>query len=535
MATSTISFYHAIYKRLWAFASSYSAHDGINNYDTFSLESPDAPTGIFGMGLGPQPMGSPYVQGQQILKIGDYNANNNPLWVMLNTSLTSDQSPNAATTVTVNNQTWPIMPPTAAGFINNYPDWFGMNDMAKPPTLVDGLKHWIEVDQQPDDTIKGSDIVNALQAKPNAFPFKPKDSSQILFVASMPGDDGRRPGDGDTNDPGPNYVPAHYWDSSLIFVTDTLGNDEHLPPFEPGTEHYIAAIIGNSGNMSAGTIGYKQPTTTAICYAYVFTTFFSPKVALPSLDNLDSQGANTVYEQLRLRAYTYDVVGFRFTVDTVYQELTTAMQMANYSKAKLGNLTIDEWLKKGHACVKVLITAGEVANAYTPQGAVPDEKTSLPSLDRHIAQRNLAKFEMTLMGAAKQLGWQKFVVEQAGAGLNGLSIQHGLPGYGLGFYVAVAAEPYAQFVAKGGSHRGFEVVREVPHKPFPDAVILRQTTPGATLHIADHTRDGFGMALGIEWEPARLKGARLGDVAMVHRDHGGRIVGGFTLRLTPLA
>jgi methylphosphotriester-DNA--protein-cysteine methyltransferase len=73
---------------------------------------------------------------------------------------------------------------------------------------------------------------------------------------------------------------------------------------------------------------------------------------------------------------------------------------------------------------------------------------------------------------------------------------------------AIPSAPYERYVAKGG-HRGFEVVREGVPKAFPDGVILRQTTPGARLEIADHdaghvrrVRHGrdrfFGMALGVE-------------------------------------
>jgi hypothetical protein len=42
----------------------------------------------------------------------------------------------------------------------------------------------------------------------------------------------------------------------------------------------------------------------------------------------------------------------------------------------------------------------------------------------------------------------------------------------------------------------------------------------------------FGMALGVEADPARLRDHRLGDVAVVHTAHDGTIVGGFSLRPT---
>ena len=87
---------------------------------------------------------------------------------------------------------------------------------------------------------------------------------------------------------------------------------------------------------------------------------------------------------------------------------------------------------------------------------------------------------------------------------------------------------YERYVAKGGSHRGFEQVKDVGDKPFPDAVILHQTAQGARLEIADHGgREAFfAMALGVEM----LKQARPTDIAMVHTAHDGTVVGGFTLR-----
>ena len=81
--------------------------------------------------------------------------------------------------------------------------------------------------------------------------------------------------------------------------------------------------------------------------------------------------------------------------------------------------------------------------------------------------------------------------------------------------------------------RGFELVREAPGpKPFPgDTVILRQTSPAASIHLAEHRRERFlGLALGLAGDPAKLRGVRLTDVSMSHATHDGAIVGGFTLR-----
>ena len=81
-------------------------------------------------------------------------------------------------------------------------------------------------------------------------------------------------------------------------------------------------------------------------------------------------------------------------------------------------------------------------------------------------------------------------------------------------------------------------------KPFADAVILRQTTPGARLTIADHDPEAvrhrhgpdrfFGMAIGVEGDPAKLRDLRLGDIEVAHTAPGrltaSEVVGGFSLR-----
>jgi hypothetical protein len=62
-------------------------------------------------------------------------------------------------------------------------------------------------------------------------------------------------------------------------------------------------------------------------------------------------------------------------------------------------------------------------------------------------------------------------------------------------------------------------------------VILRQTSPAASIHLAEHRRERFlGLALGLAGDPAKLRGVRLTDVSMSHATHDGGIVGGFTLR-----
>ena len=181
--------------------------------------------------------------------------------------------------------------------------------------------------------------------------------------------------------------------------------------------------------------------------------------------------------------------------------------------------------------MKVLINAGEPPGPFAPDPNAPPTFGSDPRSERHVAQRNLAPFLIPIPMNAKKIGWKNFIVGQMGGGTNQLLLQHALPADAFHFYLAIPTRSYERYVAKG-SLRGFEVVRAVANKPFPDAVILSQTTAGAALQVAEHARERFlCMSLGLSCDPAKIKGMRLGDVSMVQTRHDGSIGGGFTLQL----
>jgi len=511
------SFWYAIYKRLWAIGSRGDAHVSteIVSDGNFSLEttSNGNGNGIFGT----TDFGTP-------LQANDFTAANNPLWVILNATVPPLPSPFPPpplylVPVPPTNDMWPAMPYPGSG---PYPDWgttgVGWNAGAKPFRLIDRLQNWIENDKKIDDTPKGTHLGDSyIKAPAPAFPLKtnPKENAQILFIASRDIDNGERPGN----------IQANWWNTSMIFVTGTDGNDEGLPVFDKGTEHYIAAIIANSGNLNTGArTGGNLPTITVNCKAYVFGTFLSPGTPLPALTNLDPADTNGDYEQFILKPLTRDVVGFRFNVDIVYAALIALMQ--NLDMQLFGGAKADLWLKAGHACVKVWLTSGEFPGPHNSNGTDWCDGTQVPLSNRKIAQRNLAAFAPTVTGMKKP-HWTYFVMSQAFAGTNALVLKAAaLPADAVRYYMAVPVAVYERYVAKGGSHRGFETVTDVP-KPFPEAVILRQTVAGARLEFADHRREEFfGLALGVEI----LKETRISDIDVVHMGHDGRVVGGFTLR-----
>jgi hypothetical protein len=313
----------------------------------------------------------------------------------------------------------------------------------------------------------------------------------------------------------------------MIFVTGTDGQDEGVKVFQKGTERYIAAVIANSGNLNTGArgvAGNNLPAITVNCKAYVFGTYLSPGTPLPALTNFDPADTGGDYEQFVLGPLQRDVVGFRFNVDIVYGALIGLMEQLDMQM--FGNGKADLWLKAGHACVKVWLTSGEKPGPHNGMGTDWCDGSQVPLNNRKIAQRNLAAFASTVTGMKKP-HWTYFVMSQAFAGSNALVLKAAhLPDDVVRYYIAVPTAVYQHYVAKGGSHRGFEPVSDVP-KPFPEAVILRQTAPGARLEFADHRRhEFFGLALGV----AILKEARMSDIDMVHTAHDGRVVGGFTLR-----
>ena len=506
------SFWHAIYKRLWAVGSRGDAHVSteIVSDGNFSLETTSQGNGIFGT----TDYGKP-------LAIGDFTAAHNPLWVILNATVPPLPSPPLTPPmyllpVPPGNAMWPAMPYPGGG---PYPDWDAWNSPALTPfRVIDRLQNWIETDKQIDDTPKGVHLGDSyIKAPSPAFPLKtnPKENAQILFIPSRDTDNGERPGN----------IQADFWNTSMIFVTGTDGKDDGLPVFQKGTEHYIAAIIANSGNLNTGArIGGGLPPVTVNCKAYVFGTFLSPGTPLPVLTNLDPADTNGDYEEFVLGPLKRDVVGFRFNVDSVYAALITLMEQLDMQL--FGNGKADLWLKAGHACVKVWLTGGEFPGPHNANGTDWCDGTQVPLANRKIAQRNLAAFAPTVTGMKKP-HWTYFVMSQAFAGTNALVMKAAhLPADVVRYYIAVPIAVYERYVAKGGSHRGFETVTDVP-KPFPAAVILRQTAPGARLEFADHRREAFfGLALGVEI----LKETRMSDIDMVHMAHDGRVVGGFTLR-----
>ncbi len=529
------SFNYAIFKRFqatfWAdYGLSDNGHAGHMDPDPaqllggFSLIYPDDPhglvTGTLSSAADPTLAGS-----SPLAPVGDNMPTDSPLYQMIANSLGPDGQ--VPITVNVGGKDWPVMPPPEIlmpGQLGTQTNalWKKFN-MGNPPPLINAFGQWLMAGR-PDDSPKGIISQPTLAASPP--PAFPGAKTAVLFVPSFPGDNGQRFKDGE---PAPGvpltYVPNDFWAHSQIFLCNDQGQVVFPAALPAGTTYIVAAVIGNSGPGFAGSLLSAAYTLTVQADAQCFNTFMSPGVPLTSLGNLDPADTNPAYEQFVMLANSWDVAGFRFDVSAVFSQLA-----AQLDPAKLGGKTPAEWLKAGHPCVKVRMFGGEVPGLFPPNDPDPPTLATSPQLNRHIAQRNLAPFDMALMMIKKPM-WTDFILSQAGRGVNALAIEaKDWPMDQVRFWFGVPPRFYEHYIAKGG-HRGFEVVREGVPKPFPDCVLLRQTTPGARLSIEDHGREGyFGMAFGIEGDPAHLARARLGDVAVSHAAQDGRIVGGFSLR-----
>jgi hypothetical protein len=528
------SFNYAIFKRLQA--TYYGSDLGIGGGGMeghmatdpalltggFSLVYPDDPHGLVTGTLssaasssGPTPGSSP------LAPVGDTTPVDSPLYQMFAKSI--GPAGTVPTTVNVAGQNWPVMPPPEPGTGTQANQVWLQFNAGDPPPLITAFGQWLMAGR-PDDSPKGAISRPTLAANPP--PSFPGAEAALLFVASFAADDGRRFGDGEGLQGVPlAHVPWDFWVQSPIFLCNASGQVMMPDTLLAGEEYAVAAVIGNSGQGFAGSVVHASLAVTVLADAQCFGTLMSPTVSLPSLGNLDPADTNATYEQFVMLPKSWDVAGFRFNVSNVFSELA-----AKLDPAKLGGKKPAEWLKDGHPCVKVRIFGGEQPNFFPPSDPDPPQLTTNPQLNRHIAQHNLAPFDPTLM-AMKKPFWTDFILSQAGRGPNGLNIEpQNWPLDQARFWFALPSGPYERYVAKAG-HHGFERVGEGVPKPFPDCVMLRQTTPGARLVIEDHESEGyFGMALGIEGDPARLVQTRLGDVAVAHTAQDSRVVGGFSLR-----
>lgn len=444
-----------------------------------------------------------------------------PLWAVLNAKAMGLAS------VVVGGTTWPAMPVFAT------PAWNDFQLSAPAPKLVQTFADWITAG-------KINDIPNGVLATRPPTLTTGLDAGVELFVCSMPGDDGIRPG----------AVPANYWATSLIFLVDpATGNIATPTELAGSSEYFLTAAIGNRGNAPAGQYISGGIVSEAAGWVMVWNSGMSPAVQLPSLSNLDVNSTNGVYNIYFLRAGNYDVVGFRLNVQTVFDGLVAAITASGMD---LGGLTPAQWVhaQGAHLCAKVLVRkAGE---SWPALG-------DTPITNRRLAQKNLAPFavDVAVVDPNPNIIWKNFVVGDviqriAGKGFDDRMGVHTLTIEGKlvdGFTRLLLAIPERSFKRWFNEDRlrGLKLLNEKEAKaarpPFPECVVLAFPADARSFEVPPLGEEFLALSIGAEYNPKRLKPGRLGDLTVVQKTAAPRVdpqkgrftleqvtVGGFTVR-----
>jgi hypothetical protein len=414
--------------------------------------------------------------------------------------------------------------------------WTDFQVSAPAPKLVDVFGTWIAAN-------KPSDVPGAVIATMPPPIVSGLDSGVSLFVCSMPGDNGVRPG----------TVPPNYWATSLIFLVDPANGSTVFPSQLSATsEYYLAAVIGNRGNTAGGHyLSAPGVAIEAAGWVMVWNSGMSPAVQLPALSNLDVNSTNGVYGVYFLKSSQYDVVGFRLNVQTVFDGLVAAVTASGMD---LGGLTPADWIhaEGAHLCAKVLVR--RVDESWPSLG-------DTPLTNRRLAQKNLAPFAIDLAVASPDpnIIWKNFVVgdviqflKDAGKfderlGLHTLTFNAKLPVGANRLYLAIPKRSFARWVKRTSNAR-FKVVSENSLRgvkpPFPELVVLAIPEKRGSFQVPALGDEFLAMSLGIEYSAKRLKEGPLGEITLTQQTAAPKIdrrkkayeiqqvtVGGFTLLL----
>jgi len=466
----------------------------------FDLTDPNAAAGVFSATPG-------------VLAPADPNPADSPLWALMNSKAmgNADYSPVTISGGPRSGTTWPTMPPGTPQA------WTDFQVTPASNKLLDVFGNWISAGQTNDVP------TTAIGTKPGPIA-GPLDSGVSLFVCSMPGDNGVRPGS----------VPSNYWATSLIFLVDQSSGATIFPStLTAGSEYNLVAVVGNRGNTDAGNYLPTPGTGVEVSgIVMVWNTVDSPGVELPALSNLNVTDVNPLYNQYFLKSGQYDIVGFRLNVQTVYDGIIAAINQAVAGGTlNLGGLTADEWVhaQPAHLCSKVVIR--EQGGAFPNFGDTPVNNKAL-------AQKNLAPFDINVQddGVVPNINWKNFVVGQPfflrlpGAGANRLSIETELPREAFQIYLGITQDTYDRFLRdpkRGGAIKGFKQLscEELCQsklgdraKPFPQAVVLRWEGPNNVIELPPMPEEFYlGMSLGIEYNVKKIKPGILGEVTLFHR------------------
>jgi hypothetical protein len=269
----------------------------------------------------------------------------------------------------------------------------------------------------------------------------------------------------------------------------------------------------------------------AVAWALTFGTGgASPAVQLPSLSNLDVNSPSGLNDVYFLPSAGYDIVGCRFTVQTVFDGLVAAINdaVANSSFALPTGVTAEQWLKTppSHVCLKVAVRRDD--ESWPPYDASPQ-------IERRIAQKNLAVFDVDLAAPSPtpHIKWKFFTVggplealmrlvrsSDRDLGVNTLVLTTDFARQAARVLLAVPRTTFARWIGKEGV-KGFEIVerdcREQFRVPFDDHVVLGQTGDEDGIRVPCLDGNVLPMAIGVQIDQAHLKPGTVQRVTLVHR------------------
>jgi hypothetical protein len=448
-----------------------------------------------------------------------------PLWRILNSRAMGNPG---FTPVNVGGVNWPTMP-TALG-----PAWTDFQETPTSPNkLVDVFGRWItegKINDTPTDVLSTvpAPIVDGL------------DSGVSLFVCSVAGDNGTRPG----------TVPSNFWAHSLIFLVDPNTGATVTPSQLSSSGNFnLVAVVGNRGDAGAGRFNAPAAVKVeAAAWVLVFNSGASPAVQLPALSNLDTNSTNGFYEVFAIGAGRYEVVGFRLEVQTVFDGLVRAI---SESGIDLGGFPPEIWLQGqgAHLCAKVLVR--QETESWPLIG-------DTPFTNRRLGQKNLVPFsiDVTVTTPDPNIVWRNFMAGDVIRfmahmarfdrewGQNKFEIRNTLPADAARLLLAIPAKSFKRWF-RAAAIEGFKEIVPSPEwkLPFGDCVVLELVSDKNEIRIPALGEEYLAMSLGIEYSIKRLKIGDIGAVTVtqftvvpiVNEDKCYKndyvIVGGFTIQV----
>jgi len=416
-----------------------------------------------------------------------------PLWAILNSRAMGN---GPFTPVNVGGVNWPTMP-TSLGLAWND---FQATPMS-PNKLVDVFGRWI-TEGKVNDT-----PTNVLGTVPP--PITALDAGVQLFVCSVAGDNGVRPG----------TVPSDFWAHSLIFLVDPNTGLTVTPTQLSSSGNFnLVAVVGNRGNTGAGR--FNSPAgvrVEAAAWVLVWNTGSSPAVQLPALSNLDTNSTNGVYEVNAIGAGRYEVVGFRLQVQTVFDGLVRAI---SESGVDLGGFPPEIWLhgEAAHLCAKVLIR--QETESWPLIG-------DTPFTNRRLGQKNLVPFsiDVTVTDPDPDIVWRNFMAGDVIRfmahlarfdpewGQNRFQIRNTLPAEVARVLLAIPARSFKRWFRDKGIEGFKRIEPSAKWKlPFGECIVLELVSDKNVIQIPALGEEYLAMSLGIEYSRKRL---RVGDVGNV--------------------